>query len=226
MSDQKKYTYLNDPYEELEKISQVCIKPSHGIQNPSRIDLIYTIQNEDSLLFRCLENTKENINCYKPDTRPFNLLMKEVKSEEDENNSDFNQCFGRFDKPFKCCGRPTMECYVMDNFIGKVSEGLYCCGLDLQIFDSNNSRKFVVSVSNPCNCGYVSRGCCTCCKKPVELQILDGSNVCGKINLNCRGVEEDKIIIDFPSSSTKEQKIILCVVSMMYDFKFYRTGYI
>jgi len=166
--------------------------------------------------------------CMSADCRPF--VMK-VKLDDDDEELD-NENFLLIDRPCKCTvlcfNRPviTINCVQdgKDTYIGKVVNPWTLCNVVLDIFDKDNTHKYVLEASC-CQLGFHCKWPCEACqtidfdiKTPSGevISTLQKKSSCGGAIL---GV--DFFTVHFPKNAPKEDKALIMAATLFADYRFF-----
>ena len=198
---------------------------------------VYPLSNNNEKkggkIFKCKEASDSCARaCLPADCRPFTMKLKLC---DDDNEID-SRNFLEIDRPckctFLCCNRPEITVsYVEEGkstYLGKVVNPWSLCGLEFQIFDSNNNKIFKINGSC-CQMGLYCAGPCSSCKV-IDFEIRNGgggivSSIQKKIPGCCSSSSDnDNFALTFPSASTKEQRALLLCAVLFLDSRYFEES--
>ena len=236
------YVYVPDPMAELAYSTSVLIRQQPqfmeqitNCESPNRYFIFsQSPQGGMKLLFKCKEFSGFCMrNCCPADSREFNMVIKHIASSinMDEN---FSIPFINIRRPFKCTccclERPEMLITfgAKNEPFGRIKQPFTCCDPEFSLYDNNGIKKYFIH-GDCCQCGFICRN--NFCGKLSEAVFNiynegDRATPIGSIIKKKATVSEimtsaDSYQVNFPVSSSPQDKVLLMVAGLMIDYQFF-----
>jgi hypothetical protein len=132
-----------------------------------------------------------------------------------------------------CCTRPTMEVFIGDTKIGKISDRQTVCDPLIYVFNYLNDLKYVITGSF-CQCGFCLRDKCfsDCCKECnfeiYDRRDLDKKSILGTIRKIKKSGEKirpdfDELVIDLPKDANSNDKILILCATFLIECLYFQN---
>lgn len=167
--------------------------------------------------------------CCTPGCRAFNMEV----NHKDYFDPSFDKApFLKFERNFRwtffCLNRPEMVVSLVEGGqsvkLGKVVNPWQCCDLKMEVYDANDSLRYIIK-GDCCQCGVICQG--PCCQE-AELAVCEPfGNVVASVKRSKASIWQNLVetvanfVVNFPKDASGPDRALLIAATMMIDYIYF-----
>ena len=231
--------FVTDPLAELQTATGAILNQApqllEALTNfdlPNKYNVFVITPMGVKYMFRAIEYSSCCARCCcDGSSRPLQMSVKHIASIV-EYQTDVSKTYLTINKPCRCscfcCCRPYMDVRHVDTgkFFGRIREPCVCCDPTVQLYDCQGVLRYVISA----NCCQDGLCCGAACQKlnDIEFLIYQNGMVVGRLRKLSANVAEfftkaDSYSVEFPSTATPEEKMLLITAGLMIDYSYFEN---